>query len=268
MVFFYLSYTFFFTIWSLIECSIDLKQSSILSVYEGAHKCLRLQIEAGQYCTFVISSDGSVRACGKGSYGRLGLGDSNNQSTLKKLTFEPHRAIKKVSSSKGSDGHTLAFTTEGEVFSWGDGDYGKLGHGNSSTQKYPKLIQGPLQGKVWLASLWSSVPLWATFSNVCVLGVLCQVVVCVSAGYRHSAAVSEDGELYTWGEGDFGRLGLLLIYHLWMFLQELELSLSTRNVLVFFLKLCWIWFYEPESCERLKVGPLFVTALRCWTGVC
>ncbi|XP_070409981.1 probable E3 ubiquitin-protein ligase HERC1 [Nothobranchius furzeri] len=137
-------------------------------------------IEAGQYCTFVISSDGSVRACGKGSYGRLGLGDSNNQSTLKKLTFEPHRAIKKVLSSKGSDGHTLAFTTEGEVFSWGDGDYGKLGHGNSSTQKYPKLIQGPLQGKV---------------------------VVCVSAGYRHSAAVSEDGELYTWGEGDFGRLG-------------------------------------------------------------
>ena len=107
-----------------------------------------LQIEAGQYCTFVISSDGSVRACGKGSYGRLGLGDSNNQSTLKKLTFEPHRSIKKVSSSKGSDGHTLAFTTEGEVFSWGDGDYGKLGHGNSSTQKYPKLIQGPLQGKV------------------------------------------------------------------------------------------------------------------------
>ncbi|MGH0117414.1 UNVERIFIED_CONTAM: hypothetical protein FKN15_034601 [Acipenser sinensis] len=118
-------------------------------------------IEAGQYCTFVIFADGSVRACGKGSYGRLGLGDSNNQSTLKKLTFEPHRAIKKVSSSKGHD-------------------YGKLGHGNSSTQKYPKLIQGTLQGKV---------------------------VVCMFAGYRHSAAVTEDGELYTWGEGDFGRLG-------------------------------------------------------------
>ncbi|XP_035383560.1 probable E3 ubiquitin-protein ligase HERC1 isoform X3 [Electrophorus electricus] len=137
-------------------------------------------IEAGQYCTFSVSADGSVRACGKGSYGRLGLGDSNNQAVPKKLALDPPRAVCKVSSSKGSDGHTLAVTADGEVFSWGDGDYGKLGHGNSATQKYPKIIQGPLLGKV---------------------------VVCVSAGYRHSAAVTSDGELYTWGEGDFGRLG-------------------------------------------------------------
>ncbi|KAK3097022.1 hypothetical protein FSP39_005665 [Pinctada imbricata] len=138
------------------------------------------QIEAGQFCSFLIHSDGSVSACGKGSYGRLGLGDSNNHAVPKKLAFEPKCSIKKISSSKGSDGHTLALSVNGDIYSWGDGDYGKLGHGNNSTQKYPKLVQGPLAGKI---------------------------VKCVAAGYRHSAAVTEEGELYTWGEGDYGRLG-------------------------------------------------------------
>ncbi|KAL5252247.1 hypothetical protein ACHWQZ_G015137 [Mnemiopsis leidyi] len=137
-------------------------------------------VEAGQYCTFTISGDGKIRACGKGSYGRLGLGDSTNQAQLKPLSFDPPVSIVKISSSKGSDGHTLALTRDGAVYTWGDGDYGKLGHGNTSTQKTPKLLLGPLSGKV---------------------------VVNVSAGYRHSACVCEDGTLWTWGEGDYGRLG-------------------------------------------------------------
>lgn len=58
-------------------------------------------MEAGQYCTFVVSSDGSVRSCGKGSYGRLGLGDSNNQTSLKRLPFDASQHILKISSSKG-----------------------------------------------------------------------------------------------------------------------------------------------------------------------
>lgn len=69
----------------------------------------------------MVHTDGSVAACGKGSYGRLGLGDSSNQAVPKKLAFDPKCQIKKISSSKGSDGHTLAVSTEGQVFSWGDG---------------------------------------------------------------------------------------------------------------------------------------------------
>lgn len=62
-----------------------------------------------------------MSACGKGSYGRLGLGDSNNQSTPKKVCIDAR--IKKVSSSKGSDGHTLALSEHGQVYSWGDGNF-------------------------------------------------------------------------------------------------------------------------------------------------
>ena len=102
------------------------------------------QMEAGQYCTFVTHESGHVSAVGKGSYGRLGLGDSTNQSIPRRLCIST--PVKEVSSSKGSDGHTLALTEDGHVFSWGDGDYGKLGHGNAATQKTPKQIMGPLAG--------------------------------------------------------------------------------------------------------------------------
>ena len=137
-----------------------------------------LKLEAGQYCTFALHSDGRVSGCGKGSYGRLGLGDSNNQKEPKYLPI--YGSVKTLSSSKGSDGHTLCLTYDGSVYSWGDGEHGKLGHGNSSTQKVPKKVMGPLAVKN---------------------------VVNISAGYRHSAAVTADGLLYAWGEGDFGRLG-------------------------------------------------------------
>ena len=70
----------------------------------------------------MIHTDGGVSACGKGSYGRLGLGDSSNQTSPKRLSFALNKVIiQKMSSSKGSDGHTLALTSDGEVYSWGDG---------------------------------------------------------------------------------------------------------------------------------------------------
>ena len=38
------------------------------------------------------------------------------------------------------DAQTLAVTDSGSVYSWGDGDYGKLGRGGSDGSKVPKLI--------------------------------------------------------------------------------------------------------------------------------
>nr|KAG5688183.1 hypothetical protein BaRGS_021374 [Batillaria attramentaria] len=130
------------------------------------------QIEAGQFCTFLIHNDLTVSACGKGSYGRLGLGDSNNQALPMKLVFEPKHGIKKISSSKGSDGHTLALSVEGEVFSWGDG------HGDKASCTVPKLVKD--------------------------IGEVGQV----ACGSVHTVAVSQDGKtVWSFGSGDNGKLG-------------------------------------------------------------
>lgn len=64
------------------------------------------------------------------------------------LFFSPNigYVVTQLVTSYGSDGHSLALTETGEVFSWGDGDYGKLGHGNSERQRRPKQIEA-LQGE-------------------------------------------------------------------------------------------------------------------------
>ena len=49
--------------------------------------------------------------------------------------------ITQIATSVGADGHSLALTEGGEVFSWGDGDYGKLGHGNSDRVRRPRQIE-------------------------------------------------------------------------------------------------------------------------------
>ena len=35
-----------------------------------------------------------------------------------------------------------------------------------------------------------------------------KVIVDIAAGGSHSAAIGENGELYTWGKGRYGRLGI------------------------------------------------------------
>lgn len=60
--------------------------------------------------------------------------------------IESLRGIEVVDIAAGG-AHSACITAAGDLFTWGKGRYGRLGHGDSEDQLKPKLVR----------SLWSSV---------------------------------------------------------------------------------------------------------------
>ncbi|XP_052278368.1 E3 ubiquitin-protein ligase HERC2-like [Dreissena polymorpha] len=140
-------------------------------------KCV--QINGGSKSLFCVSQDGKVYACGEATNGRLGLGVSTGTvSVPRQLVSLSQYVIKKVAVHSGGR-HALALTVDGKVFSWGEGDDGKLGHSSRTNCDKPKLIEA--------------------LKNKRVRDIAC--------GSSHSAAITSNGDLYTWGLGEYGRLG-------------------------------------------------------------
>eukprot|EP00095_Tigriopus_kingsejongensis_P011157 maker-scaffold259_size234575-snap-gene-1.26 protein:Tk11157 transcript:maker-scaffold259_size234575-snap-gene-1.26-mRNA-1 annotation:"e3 ubiquitin-protein ligase herc1" len=105
------------------------------------------------------------------------------------MLLSPGFSICQLASSKSGEGHTLALATSGEVFSWGDGDWGKLGHGNSDRVRRPRPI-------TTLRHHSGSDPQDSALN-----------IRFVATGFRHSALISKEGHVYTFGKGDLGALG-------------------------------------------------------------
>lgn len=70
-----------------------------------------------------------VYGTGYGAGGRLGVGTTESVPNPTLLESVRHVFIKKVAVNSGGK-HCLALSVEGEVYSWGEGEDGKLGHGN------------------------------------------------------------------------------------------------------------------------------------------
>ncbi len=132
----------------------------------------------------LVDSSGVLYTVGNGEDGALGHGKADKSDKVIPTSVQALKGviITSASCSHGEHhGHTLACTGAGEVYSWGDGYKGKLGHGNQESRELPAKID-----------------------HSSFLG---QAVIQVSCGGIHSAAVTQEGCVFTWGCGSDGRLG-------------------------------------------------------------
>ena len=70
-------------------------------------------------------------ATGYGAGGRLGVGGTDSVALPTMLESLQHVFIKMLAVNAGGK-HALALSADGEVYSWGEAEDGKLGHGNRS----------------------------------------------------------------------------------------------------------------------------------------
>jgi alpha-tubulin suppressor-like RCC1 family protein len=102
-------------------------------------------ISAALNGTMVLLDDGSVWAWGSGANGRLGLGDTVDRAipTRLDIMWDGHE----VHAISNGGAFCLALTSNGIVWSWGDGINGRLGTGEpprnmASTHATPGLVYG------------------------------------------------------------------------------------------------------------------------------
>lgn len=194
---------------------------NIKNISCGANHCLALE-----------GAQGLVFSWGNGLGGRLGHGDETGENFPKEVAFFRENNVR-VLSIQGGEANSAAITNKNELLIWGVGLCGRLGTGKTQNALLPTLIEDLKNVKVEELSLGSN-------HTLCVLRngkVLCwgsskdgkmgldtandrnfltpkdlialerERVYQVSAGPFHSMALTENGEIYTFGHHKDGKLG-------------------------------------------------------------
>ena len=197
-----------------------------------------VMLAAGFSHTVALSEEGRVYTWGRGGSGQLGHNYWGNE-TAPRLVDPGRFGDKKVVFVSAGGYHTLALTSREQLFTWGEGFSYQLGHGNNCNELVPTLVGAEAFGgsTALMAACGRSHTLVVTRDGAlwaCGNGAFGQLglghmdsrqsfrqsfvrvgasefcgvrIAAVYAGHLHSMAVTEDGALWTWGQGDDGRLG-------------------------------------------------------------
>ncbi|KAK4776633.1 hypothetical protein SAY86_005321 [Trapa natans] len=147
------------------------------------------EVSCGAVHVVALSEEGLLQAWGYNEYGQLGRGFTCEGlqggcviNGYAKFLDEAPELVKIIRVSCG-EYHTAAISDKGEVYTWGLGSMGQLGH--CSLQYGDKEL---LPRRV------------AALDGI--------IIQDISCGGVHTCAVTELGALYAWGGGQVGQLGL------------------------------------------------------------
>uniref|UniRef100_A0A8D1H028 HECT and RLD domain containing E3 ubiquitin protein ligase family member 6 n=1 Tax=Sus scrofa TaxID=9823 RepID=A0A8D1H028_PIG len=136
-----------------------------------------LQAASGERHSLLLLSNGAVQSCGDNSHGQLGRKGVQRGERPERIPALKTLPVRLVSCGKE---HSLAVCHRGRVFAWGAGSEGQLGTGDFKEVNFiPKKI---------------------TLTDIKIIQVSC--------GHYHSLALSEDGQVFSWGKNSDGQLGL------------------------------------------------------------
>lgn len=141
-----------------------------------------VHLSTGEGHTVTLTKDGKIFAFGKNTHGQIGNGSTLDQVQVIEvkltITLDARRQIRVSQIACGSY-HSVALSDDGSVYTWGANDKGQLGEGSKIGQNpTPKRIQ--MEDKV----------------------------IKISCGKHHTLALTEHGEIYTWGSNHHGQLGI------------------------------------------------------------
>lgn len=134
-------------------------------------------VAAGQSHSLALTATGSVYAFGYNGKGQLGDGNDNDSSLPVEVSLPAGVTITAIAAGWED---SLALTSTGSVYAWGDNVDGELGDGSTSDSDLPVPVDLPAGVKV----------------------------AAIAAGEYHSLAVTTTGAVYAWGNNGDGQLGI------------------------------------------------------------
>nr|XP_060623975.1 secretion-regulating guanine nucleotide exchange factor isoform X2 [Anolis sagrei ordinatus] len=144
--------------------------------------CPVIQVACGWDFTIILAGNGQVFSCGSNSFGQLGISLTSGGSTVPKRIESLQEKVVNVAAGLR---HALAVTENGSVFQWGIG--------MSSQAK--RACQAEM------------VPSFLRAREPCkVTGLEDTKVKSVASGSYHAAALTDEGELYVWGNNKHKQL--------------------------------------------------------------